>query len=224
LPTFHKDVIDAELLGLEVPGRDPADAASLVEHYARGADLVAAYGADAPKAAGTPLRVDAVWRAMEPAASDKFLAAVELLVSVRTDSRESRPAVVVQSALAASKIFRLTSVDPPSSTQLDVPSPGRLILRPSDGPGCVLWQWYMSDLSYAEMIHPADFHEDEIVWKPRAGGMIRLRHRLFPESLEKGVILRARVRGVFLPREDDLQIAAACYAAFAAAEPPLEAY
>jgi hypothetical protein len=39
--------------------------------------------------------------------------------------------------------------------------------------------------------------------------------------LEKGVMLRARVRGVFLPRRQDESLAAECHAAFAAAEPPL---
>ena len=194
LRSINRDMIDAALLGLEIPGSNSGGAASLVEHYTRGADLVAAYCANAPTATGTPLRVDAVWRAIETAASDAFLAAFDLVVSVRTDLLQSRPAVVVQSALAASEIFRLTSVNPPGSRQVNLSSPAALLLGPSDGPGCVLVRLGNSELSYCEMIHPADFHEDEIAREPRGGGMIRLRHRLFPESLEKGVILRARVR------------------------------
>jgi len=41
--------------------------------------------------------------------------------------------------------------------------------------------------------------------------------------LEKGVLLRTRVRGAFLRREGDARLAAALYAAFAAADPPLDA-
>jgi hypothetical protein len=36
---------------------------------------------------------------------------------------------------------------------------------------------------------------------------------MFPESLEKGVIRRGRVRGVFLPREQDEQLARAAWRA-----------
>jgi hypothetical protein len=50
---------------------------------------------------------------------------------------------------------------------------------------------------------------------------LRLRHRLLWQPLEKGVILRARVRGIFLPRQDDMRIAAACYRQFVVADPPL---
>jgi hypothetical protein len=39
--------------------------------------------------------------------------------------------------------------------------------------------------------------------------------------LEKGVILRARRRGVFVPRANDNEAAARCYEAFAKSPPPL---
>ena len=53
------------------------------------------------------------------------------------------------------------------------------------------------------------------------GDMLRIAHRLFRTNLEKGVILRARVRSVFLARRGDTAAAAQCYAAFATADPPL---
>jgi hypothetical protein len=52
---------------------------------------------------------------------------------------------------------------------------------------------------------------------------VRVRHRLFSFPLEKGIVLRARVCGALLPREQDAQLAAECYATFAAEEPPLGA-
>jgi hypothetical protein len=70
------------------------------------------------------------------------------------------------------------------------------------------------------MVHPADFHRDEVhALTPE--GRVRIEHHLFAQALEKGVLLRARVRGVFLARDGDLQLAAEVYRAFAAAEPPL---
>ena len=38
------------------------------------------------------------------------------------------------------------------------------------------------------MIHPADFRHDEATGLTAVDGMTRLRHQLFPQSLEKGVI------------------------------------
>jgi hypothetical protein len=213
-------MLDAMLLGLEMPLHRPGDAETLLECYAHGMDLVTTY----KESAGRPLRVDAVWRAIRPTPGESFLAAVDLIVSVRTDLLESWPGVVVQSILRGTKASRLRALDPPRSTPLTLPADGPLILEPADGPGCILWELPAAELSYAEMIHPADFHCDEAAREASAGGMTRLRHRLFPEALEKGVILRARVRGVFLSRQDDSRVAAACYAALAAAEPPLDVF
>ena len=91
--------LDANLLGLDVPLYRPEDAGALLECYAHGMDLVIAYQESALR----PFRVDAVWRAIRPAPGDNFLAAVDLIVSVRTDLLDSQPAVMVQSAAAGDK-------------------------------------------------------------------------------------------------------------------------
>ncbi len=120
-------------------------------------------------------------------------------------------------------MFRALGPGPRSGEPLPLPPSAPLRLSPADGPGCVLWRLPGEELSYVEMISPGDFHDDEAALDAAAHGS-RLRHRLFPQSLEKGVLLRARVRGAFLPRADDCSRAAACYAAFAVAEPPLDAF
>jgi hypothetical protein len=57
---------------------------------------------------------------------------------------------------------------------------------------------------------------------PESGARsLRLVHHLFPESLEKGVIRRGRVRGWFLPREGDADAAAERYRQWLAEPPPL---
>jgi hypothetical protein len=79
-------------------------------------------------------------------------------------------------------------------------------------------------VSYAEMVHPADPGRSELhrVSKPSPeAAALELRHHLFTAALEKGVILRARVLGVFLERADDEAAAAGYYQAFAATAPPL---
>jgi hypothetical protein len=74
------------------------------------------------------------------------------------------------------------------------------------------------------MVHPADFCRDELTHETGQNPRLRACHRLFAAPLEKGVLLRGRVRGIFVPRIDDLAIAAAAYTRFAAEEPLLESY
>ncbi len=96
-------------------------------------------------------------------------------------------------------------------------------MGPDSGTGCLLFRMPDLDLSYVEMVHPADFQYDELRRDESGGDVACITHRLFRTNLEKGVILRARVRGIFLKRSADMEIAAQCYAAFAGADPPLAA-
>ncbi len=201
------------LLAVAMPSFPVGDADSLIERYVRGAELVGAY----KESADHPVRVDVLWRAVGPNAGGRFVAAVELVVSVRTHVLEGCAELAVQSDVPACDTLRLTDADAAKYR----PSAPPLRMDPREGPGCLLFRLPDAELSYAEMVHPIDFREDELSSDPASAGPLRVRHRLFSTRLEKGVILRARVRGVFLPRQDDLRTAAACYRAFAAAEPPL---
>jgi len=55
---------------------------------------------------------------------------------------------------------------------------------------------------------------------PGADGL-QIRHALFAERLEKGVILRSRVFGVWVDRAHDEQTVGEQFAAWAASDPPL---
>ncbi len=85
----------------------------------------------------------------------------------------------------------------------------------------MLFRWPQSEASYLEMIHPSDFGCDELA--ACGDGRLQLKHRLFSGSLEKGVILRARIRGGYLGSADDERVAAAAYREFLASPPPLTA-
>jgi hypothetical protein len=73
-------------------------------------------------------------------------------------------------------------------------------------------------LSYVEMCHPNDGIGVDLADKNN------VRFRLFGHDLEKGVILRGRLRGMIVPREDDVQIARKAYAGFLRELPHLSAY
>lgn len=198
------------LLAVRLAGGESAAPLLPDGHYLRGADLVAAYGESAQR----PLQTDIVWRALDGAG-------VELIVSVRTSLWDSRPMLDVVSAVAADEVLGLDAGGflTPLASGL-----GSETTWESPQPGCLVYRLAGSACSYVEMVHPVDFRHG-LVRRPGApSAPAEVTYRLFPDSLEKGVILRARLRGLLLARRDDAARAATLYAAFAAGEPPLASY
>ena len=69
------------------------------------------------------------------------------------------------------------------------------------------------------MTHPADLGDWQIACPTKQQCVVE--RELGGAFLEKGVIRRMRVRGAFLPRGDDLELAAQSLAELAADAPPL---
>ncbi len=209
-----QDVIGAQLLGVTGAFLGGATEVKPVDVYMRADNVAVAYEEPLPGDA----RVDAMWRTVA-APSDNVLGLVDLIVSVRTQSLDYCPDVSVQSRISAGEMLRLLSASPPTWSRLALDHLPQAI-DPHCGTGCLLLRLREADLSYVEMIHPLDFQGDEVLANG-GEGRARISRRLFRTHLEKGVILRARVRGAFIERRDDSQTAEACYAAFAASEAPL---
>lgn len=212
-------VAGARLLGISTPSSRAGHGASPVERYVRGTDLIAVY----EESPSWPVRLQGQWRAIAPQESDRFLAAVELRVSVQTDSSIVRPELTVESSLPATDVLRPVDVDCARFQSLRAPADRSLTVDSSDGAGCLIFRLPGTDLSYAEMVHPVDFGRYELAASTGSGQALNVCHHLFCGPLEKGVVLVARLCGVFLPRSQDTQIVSAYYARFAAAEPPLGA-
>jgi hypothetical protein len=119
---------------------------------------------------------------------------VELQASVNTGLLDVRPALDV-----------VTSLDEGNWRELE---PGLFLFR-TNSTGA----W-----SYCEASHPKNEAASQVL--STAGGS-RLVHRLFDRSLEKGVILRSRIRGALVPREGDEDAATAMYRDFVASQPTL---
>lgn len=204
------------LLGLELPSLGSGQE-MLLDQYVRSSDLAAVY----TPSETWPIRVDAVWHAMRDTQRSTALAALDMLVSVRTERLDSRPELAVVSRLPANEVLRLTGMDAARFETLNVASGVPLSIGKQAGPGCLLFRLPEAAISYVEMVHPLDFERDELAVVAEENTLASLRHRLFSLPLEKGVILRARVRGILLPRHEDTQLAAAALAAFAAEEPLL---
>lgn len=208
----------AGLLGVEIPASGAAAAAGM-DAYVRGIDLVATYAA----AAERPFRTQLYWRAWTSGVPGATV--VELVASVQTALLDSYPRLFTTSRLAAAEVLRLMD---PARQRFAVCTPagtGSLALRPHEGCGCLLLRSGGDAGSYAEMVHPVDFGHSEVARETRAGSptgpWCSLRHQLFAASLEKGVILRARVLAAWVDRSGDEEAVATLYREFAASEPPL---
>lgn len=116
-----------------------------------------------------PWRVQAYWRAIDVAAQDAIV--VELHVSTNTGLLDVQPAVDVVSLLTDAK-------------------------PQSHGNNQVGFNLGSTGLDYWQAVHP----DDPCTTRSQAmSGGVQLSQRLFDRFLEKGVILRSRIRGALVP-------------------------
>jgi hypothetical protein len=185
---------------------------SVAETYVRSNDLVAGYQATD----NWPFSPQLYWRANSLCGVDRVLASIMLLVSVQTHLLDTVPQIGVASLLPNDESL-LVSVGggaQPSAAWIDP-----LQTIPSTNEDCcVVSRLRDVPLSYVEIMPAGDFHAISL----RADGKgTAFEWRLFAEFLEKGVIRRARVHAAIVPRENDIEIAAACCEAIDSLELPL---
>jgi hypothetical protein len=155
-----------------------------VEAYVRGEDLVAAYR----RTEGLPFDPQIYWRADRAGLPPGVLGSLSLLVSVQTDSLDTHPRLYVSTQLAATELLPVSAAPATAA--------------------CLLWRLSDAEFSYAEAMPTTDFC-DLTIAGDKEGKLVACRE-LFGEFLEKGVIRRAQVLSVFLPRERDEELAAEC--------------
>jgi hypothetical protein len=209
-------------VGLPATTHSGREGASPVEFFARGNDLIAIYS----ERPDHPFRAQICWRLIawqnggESVKELSHFAALELILSIQTSLLDSDPAVEVETQLAARQASQLA--DTASARFNDVPASAiATSLNPDTGAGCFRFPLAGGQLSYIEMIHPADFHCATLAARGAKSLTIGLAHALFPQRLEKGVILRSRLRGFFASADVANSAVARAYKAFAASEPPL---
>jgi hypothetical protein len=204
-------IAPASLLAARFAGQDPRQPQTVSDCFIRGRDLVVTYA----QLFERPVRLQIYWRALGESDAPGCLAAVDVQVSVQTSLLEAWPALVIHSRLPTQGVSRLPRDGAARRAQAsnDDPVTGSKIA------GCWLCRLPVIGLTYGEMVHPADVEREELV-KAHAG-TTEISHHLFSQPLEKGVILRARARGVFVPIAGDLRTMAAAYDRFLAAPLPL---
>jgi len=221
-------LLGACLLAFESAWESLGEVVPAADRCCRGAELMVG-GARGPD---RPAGIDARWRVLPPeSAGGGDFGAIELVLSVWTELWEVRPDLTVRSLLPAAEVLRLVDVGSGRfEAWQSAGGPARAAGAEEgveegldEGVDCLLLRLDGGRLSYAEMVHPADCQGSDVAVTGRSPPAVEVRHRLRVGRLEKGVLLRTRVRGAFLRREGDAQRAAALHAALAAADPPLDA-
>lgn len=141
---------------------------------------------------------------------------------MQTSLLDSCPRLATESALVANEILRLSDPQLEEFVELAPPPNPDEPTEPCGGPHCYLFRLPASAYSYVEMIYPAVAEMTEVdSLKQGLSFQATLRHQLFAEQLEKGVVLRARLLALLCDRQGDQAMAARHYRAFLADELPL---
>jgi hypothetical protein len=175
---------------------------SVADAYVRDSDLVVSY---APTG-DWPFSPQVYWRANTLNDVHAVIGSLSLLVSVQTHLLDTWPRIGVRSGLACGEMLRIKSNDGRLQSVEPIKESGGL--SGPENSSCIVCRLDNAPLSYIEIMPDSDY------WavKPRkletTSGDVEW--ELFSDFLEKGVIWRARLYSAFVPRENDLEIAAAC--------------
>jgi hypothetical protein len=199
---------DARLLAAQFAETEPNAEQPLADSFIRGNDLVLTYAPTPTR----PVRMQVYWRAFAETDAPQCAGAVEMQVSVQTNLLDAWPALILKTDLANTVI---APVDCDSAPESLMPMQSAAVRSGAD---CWLCHPRDAGWSYVEMAHPADVERAEL---QHSAARAELSHYLFHDSLEKGVILRARARGIFVPTTGDEATARNLYERFLAAPLPL---
>jgi hypothetical protein len=142
---------------------------------------------------GWPIRWQVYWRLLAGESLGPALAGIELIVSAQTSLLDSLPALRVESVVAGTH----KAVHQGTTVRAGLPG---------------------TDFAYLQMIHPADNQKTEIDQSP---DHLTIGCPLFLRSLEKGVILRARLRGLIIEQSNAEATAHTCASLFQDSPTPL---
>lgn len=213
---------DCHLLGVQWGEGGAGASRALSDSYVRGGDLIATYTEEPQR----PYAPQVYWRAIgsadsQSAGADRPATQLELLVSVQTRLLDAQPEMTATSRLSAVEVLHLVDTEEGRFSNVD-PGRSEVSIQPQDGTGCLLLRLAGGQLSYVQMVHPLDFIQGRLSVVAAADSAL-LTHTLIDCRMEKGVIIRTRVRGCFVDRANDTSAAVSLYEAFADSALPLSA-
>jgi len=214
-PHWEKAPADFSVMQLKFPQIEVQPKLRLLEWYIRGGDLIATFERVAPLTVSPQI----YWRA----SYDQAVRAVgmEVVLSMQTDLLDSMPQSAVDSLGFNVELMHASQLDAQSFSPLTSTTGLHGFNASESSLHLFVMRTLKNGPSYAEVVHPSDFVSAEIDYRGEEYGSFRVRSLLFPESLEKGVIRRARICGWFLPAENDLEVAVELARRFVNEPPPL---
>jgi|tagenome__1003787_1003787.scaffolds.fasta_scaffold20922815_3 hypothetical protein len=177
----------------------------VVEAYVRGDDCVACYG----PTDNWPYSPQLYWHANTLSEVERSLTSMSLLVSVQTHLLDTLPRIVVTSQFPSGETHFIATGENEGAEI--VPIESDCALHPTGAVSCTLHRHRSAPVSYAQIVAATDFRQLRFDRDPV--NHMSAKWELFADFLEKGVIRRARVHGVLLPRENDIELALECCAA-----------
>lgn len=170
---------------------DPED--ELIDTYLREDDLVATY-VQAPK------RVNRKQVYLRPAGFlyPEPIAGIEIVFSMQTERLDGDPQLSIRSEAPTTRMHALVNPAAPQWETLD-PTEEALDLPTHQFCGAFATELSGSEAIFAQVIDPSDFLGGRWIRQSESSNLFALSFPVFGSSLEKGVIRRGRVTGLFLP-------------------------
>lgn len=196
---FHSLRIDGHLLNLSSGGAAAAWPARVADAYIRGHDLVTSYVGDA----SWQFAPQVYWSVVPQPDRGGVRAALAVVVSVQTDLLDTHPRIDVESCLPADDVLLVSIIG--DDLLVDSHVDGTQSIDPRASACGVVWRMKGAAVSYAELAPTTDFRELAV---ERSSQALGARWQLFSDFLEKGVIRRARMQSLVVPRENDVQLVA----------------
>lgn len=226
---IHKLVIDGrELTGASVLGialdNAPLDASEEIEPeqiepeqiadcYVRGRDLVVTYDQTNQR----PNQTQLYWRILD---LDPAICGFELIYSLQTSLWETEPVASLRTVVPASSVRYLRKRDDAKFDELNL-SAKQDSPRTTNSAFAAIIRPANCDLSYIELLDPTEHGNSRFRFAAAGEASVRLNYEIYADRLEKGVIRRGRIRGLFVTRANDEPSALACLEQLTNAAPPL---
>ncbi len=209
--------IDGQLLALAPSNTPTTWPAQVADAYVRGPDLVATYAGNEQ----WPYSPQVYWSILPHEHGSEIVASLALVVSIQTNLLDTHPRIDVRSSLPAKEVLLVSVVSGHSGDEMLVDShvEGVQSIDPRASACGILWRFKDGTPSYAEIVPTSDFRQLSV--ERLSTGEFQSRWELFAEFLEKGVIRRARLQSLFVPRENDVQLVAECCRAIESQPLPL---
>ena len=214
--------LSGSIFRLTMPSAGQNIATDETEAHLRGNDLIVTYDSTVQ----WPFRTQVCWRAIDATDGLATLGGVDLIASMQTQLLDSHPELSVTTSLPVSQLLALNNAESERFEEVTLAGEQPVTLASPRGVGCLLYRFATAKgdgpaFSYAEMTHPADVGSAVLQQDPT--GSLSVERRLFSSPLEKGVILRTRLRGIFLEPSGDADAALAWHRVWLESEVPMTA-